>query len=136
MTSSATDKVQVSKSQKAVINAYGVEDAELEYESIPAVKDFTERSKMVFLRCNVPPGWRPLLAWLPWLQKRRRAAEAIVNLSATAVMRRLKGPVSRDDNILSRLLEARDENGQPMGKMELSAEALTLLIGGTDTTSK
>lgn len=61
--------------------------------------------------------------------------EDIATLSVTAVVRRLRSADIRDDNILSQLLEATDENGNRMSRNELSAEALTLLIAGTDTTS-
>jgi len=45
-----------------------------------------------------------------------------------------QGALDRKD-ILSHLQAGRDENGQPMSKDELTMEALTQLIAGSDTTS-
>lgn len=38
-------------------------------------------------------------------------------------------------DLLQRLMEGKDEDGQPLGRQELTAEALTQLIAGSDTTS-
>jgi cytochrome P450 len=37
---------------------------------------------------------------------------------------------------LSKLQQGKDDDGNPMGMQELTAEALTQLIAGSDTTSK
>lgn len=39
-------------------------------------------------------------------------------------------------DLLEKLQAGKDENGNPMGQLELTAEALTQLIAGSDTTSK
>ena len=54
---------------------------------------------------------------------------------AAARKQRLATPTDRAD-LLSKLQEGRDDNGDPMGREELTAEALTQLIAGSDTTSK
>ncbi|EME50316.1 hypothetical protein DOTSEDRAFT_68993 [Dothistroma septosporum NZE10] len=66
---------------------------------------------------------------------------AIANLSGIATARvnqRLaaaeRGEINRVD-LLARLMEGRDENGNKLGRAELTAEALTQLIAGSDTTS-
>ena len=46
------------------------------------------------------------------------------------------GGSSARNDLLRRLQEARDDRGRPMGQAELTAEALTQLIAGSDTTSK
>ena len=63
------------------------------------------------------------------------------NLAGIAVARvnaRLDSPDedkgSRKD-LLARLMEGKDENGNSLGREELTAEALTQLIAGSDTTS-
>ncbi len=38
-------------------------------------------------------------------------------------------------DLLARLMEGKDENGEALGREELTAEALTQLIAGSDTTS-
>jgi benzoate 4-monooxygenase len=39
-------------------------------------------------------------------------------------------------DLLTRLQEGKDDSGQLLGKEELTVEALTQLIAGSDTTSK
>lgn len=61
------------------------------------------------------------------------------NLAGIAVARvrqRLEaGNPDKRVDLLARLMEGRDETGQPLGRDELTAEALTQLIAGSDTTS-
>jgi benzoate 4-monooxygenase len=136
MTASASDTAQVVRSRAAAMESYGLEAAKLEYDTIPAVKTINERSKYAISIATIPHIWRPLIKKLPWYRTKSQAMEAIATLAVTAVARRLTAADIRKDNILSRLLEARDENGERMGKNELSAEAMTLMVAGTDTTSK
>lgn len=56
-------------------------------------------------------------------------------LAIAAVNKRLENPTDRVD-LLTRLQQGKDDNGEPLGKEELTAEALTQLIAGSDTTSK
>lgn len=63
--------------------------------------------------------------------------KAIENLAGIAIARvnaRLEQPSDRVD-LLARLMEGRDETGNKLGREELTAEALTQLIAGSDTTS-
>ncbi|KAK2015018.1 cytochrome P450 [Colletotrichum eremochloae] len=65
--------------------------------------------------------------------------EAVQNLAGMAIARvksRLDNPpdINRLD-LLARLMEGRDDKGEPLGREELTAEALTQLIAGSDTTS-
>lgn len=69
----------------------------------------------------------------------RDGLEAVENLAGIAVARvnaRLEqsGESDRVD-LLARLMEGKDENGNKLGRGELTAEALTQLIAGSDTTS-
>lgn len=65
-------------------------------------------------------------------------------MAIAAVSKRLAEPpeekahrdaVGRTD-LLTKLQEGKDEDGYPMGQKELTAEAMTQLIAGSDTTSK
>lgn len=56
-------------------------------------------------------------------------------MARARVNQRLKTGAGDRKDLLARLQDARDENGQPMGIDELTAEALTQLIAGSDTTS-
>ncbi len=136
MTSSGSDTAQIVRSRKAAIEAYGVEEAKLEYETIPAVKAINERSKFAIAISVLPAWWRPLVKRLPWYHGKGKAMEDIATLAVTAVSRRLTSTEVRSDNILSKLLDATDEAGEKMSRAELSGEALALLLAGTDTTAK
>jgi benzoate 4-monooxygenase len=50
------------------------------------------------------------------------------------VEKRLAQPSDRND-LLSKLQKGKDAEGKLMGRAELTAEALTQLSGGSDTTS-
>lgn len=90
------------------------------------------------------------LGCMPWLKPYAKhlpdpffskGIEAVQNLAGIAIARvnqRLaaaeKGEIDRVD-LLARLMEGKDENGEKLGQAELTAEALTQLIAGSDTTS-
>ncbi|KAJ6633705.1 Benzoate 4-monooxygenase bphA [Pseudolycoriella hygida] len=68
-----------------------------------------------------------------------KGVESIGKLAGIAIAR-VKERLANAQNIdrvdlLARLMEARDENGEKLGREELTAEALTQLIAGSDTTS-
>lgn len=50
-------------------------------------------------------------------------------MARAAVTKRLNDASSDRKDILNRLLEARDENGEPLSFDELVAEAISMLIG-------
>lgn len=58
-----------------------------------------------------------------------------MQIAVAAVEKRLSEPSDRND-LLSKLQKGKDADGNPMGRNELTAEALTQLIAGSDTTSK
>src|SRR5262249_60690069 len=85
------------------------------------------------------------LALLPWFRaelggyspwgRLMRASRAVDGmLFAEIQRRRSEGTAGRTD-ILSMLIEARDENGQPMSDVELRDEMFTLLVAGHETTA-
>jgi len=77
---------------------------------------------------------RPYAKKLPWFAKGSKAVKNLAGIAIAAVDKRLTTPSDRVD-LLARLQEGKDEEGQPMGRSELTAEALTQLIAGSDTTS-
>ncbi|KAJ6789795.1 hypothetical protein PWT90_02345 [Aphanocladium album] len=84
------------------------------------------------------PQLKPYARWLPDPFFRNGLA-AVQNLAGIAIARvksRIENPpdIERKD-LLARLQEGRDEKGEPLGREELTAEALTQLIAGSDTTS-
>lgn len=67
--------------------------------------------------------------------------EAVENLAGIAIARvneRVKPEIMANNtrvDLLARLMEAKDHTGNKLGREELTAEALTQLIAGSDTTS-
>jgi len=82
----------------------------------------------------LPPAWRPYARQLPWFKNGSKAVKNLAGLAVAAVAKRLATPTDRVD-LLSKLQQGRDDDGQPLGRGELTAEALTQLIAGSDTTS-
>ena len=88
------------------------------------------------------PSLKPYAKYLPdrFFRDGLRAVENLAGIAVARVNDRLrnveegKGGEERVD-LLARLMEGRDENGNKLGRAELTAEALTQLIAGSDTTS-
>lgn len=77
---------------------------------------------------GVAPVWlRPYLVKLPWFAERMRAVKTLTGIALARVNDRLEHGSERDD-LLAKLQSATDERGEQMGKMELTAEALTQLV--------
>ncbi|KAG5220772.1 cytochrome P450 monooxygenase [Salix suchowensis] len=130
------DSAPVPKSQKAVMDSYGKDatsDADVQY--IPAVKILNGRGEYSMSMGVLPWYWRPLARKLPWYSKGQKDVQTLAGIAIMAVAKRLATPTDRND-LLSKLQAGKDEDGNPMGRAELTAEALTLLIAGSDTTSK
>ena len=102
---------------------------------IPAVKILNGRGEYSMSMGVLPSWWRPYVAKLPWYAQGGQDVRTLAGIAIMAVAKRLATTTDRVD-LLSKLQESRDGNGNPMGKAELTAEALTLLIAGSDTTSK
>jgi benzoate 4-monooxygenase len=71
----------------------------------------------------------------PFFYKGLAAIENLAGIAIARVQERLANPVPGRVDLLARLIEGRDANGGPMGIKELTAEAQTQLIAGSDTTS-
>ncbi|CAM1500460.1 Fc.00g096220.m01.CDS01 [Cosmosporella sp. VM-42] len=84
------------------------------------------------------PQLKPYAKWLPdpFFSNGLNAVQNLAGIAIARVKGRLENPppVERKD-ILARLMEGRDDKGEPLGREELTAEALTQLIAGSDTTS-
>lgn len=84
------------------------------------------------------PQLKPYAKWLPdpFFSKGLNAVENLAGIAIARVQNRLENPPAIDrKDLLARLMEGRDEKGAPLGREELTAEALTQLIAGSDTTS-
>lgn len=135
MIKAAKDSALVPTDQKAAMNSYGNKDSSVEVVEIPAVRILNGRGEFSMSMGALPPWWRPFVRNLPWFAKGKKAVKTLAGIAIMAVAKRLATPTDRVD-LLSKLQEGRDSEGKPMGREELTAEALTLLIAGSDTTSK
>ena len=105
----------------------------------PAVEVLNRRGE-VSAAIGCMPWLRPYAAYLsdPFFTKGIQAVKDLAGIAIARVKYRLddseKGAVDRKD-LLARLMEGKDESGGPMGRGELTSEALTQLIAGSDTTS-
>ncbi|WPH00050.1 Benzoate 4-monooxygenase [Acrodontium crateriforme] len=86
------------------------------------------------------PAIKPYAKYIPdpFFYKGMQAIQNLAGIATARVNERLaaaeRGEITRVD-LLARLMEGKDENGNKLGKQELTAEALTQLIAGSDTTS-
>lgn len=84
------------------------------------------------------PGLKPYASYLPdpFFYQGLAAVKNLAGIAVARVTQRLesKTDVERVD-LLARLMEGKDETGAKLGRAELTAEALTQLIAGSDTTS-
>jgi benzoate 4-monooxygenase len=136
MLKAAKDAAAVAKSQSDAMATYGKEDAEVDVEYFPAVRILNERGDYSASMGVLPPWVRPLLKkYHPWYRKGGVSVANLAGLAIAAISKRLKSPTDRAD-LLSKLQQGKDDEGNPMGRPELTAEALTQLIAGSDTTSK
>ena len=106
----------------------------------PAVQVINQRGE-VSATLGCLPSLKPYAKYLPD-RFFRDGVEAVANLAGIAVARvneRLQPGAEEEGNervdLLARLMEGKDENGNKLGRAELTAEALTQLIAGSDTTS-
>jgi cytochrome P450 len=83
-------------------------------------------------RMLLPPALRlvPTLGNLRYLQAARRVDDIVYSLIRE---RRASGKVL--DDLLSTLLEARDEDGEPMPNRQVRDEVMTILLAGHETTA-
>lgn len=134
MLHACADSAPVAISHEAAMKNYG-DDAAPEVEHFPAVQVLNSRGEYSASMGVLPPHWRPLAKRIPWFRRGNQAVQRLAGIAVAAVAKRLSAPSDRTD-LLSKLQEGKDDEGKLMGKPELTAEALTQLIAGSDTTSK
>jgi cytochrome P450 len=78
---------------------------------------------------------RDLGPWSPWGRFKRELATADTLIYEEIQRRRLVPDVEGGSDVLSLLLGARDENGEPMSDVELRDELMTMLAAGHETTA-
>jgi benzoate 4-monooxygenase len=135
MIQAARDIAIVPKDQQAMMKSYGREPTADEVITIPAVKILNGRGEFSMSMGSIPPHWRPIARRLPGWRQGQKDVKTLAGIAIAAVSKRLATPTDRND-LLSKLQAGKDSDGKPLGREELTAEALTLLIAGSDTTSK
>lgn len=103
--------------------------------SAPAIEVLNRRGEVSgTLGCF--PQLKPYAKYLPdsFFSKGMQAIENLAGIAIARVSQRLENPSDRRD-LLAYLMSGKDAEGKPLGREELTAEALTQLIAGSDTTS-
>lgn len=105
----------------------------------PAVEVLNRRGE-VSSTIGCLPSLKPYAKYLPdsFFRAGIRAVENLAGIAKARVNARLDAPdeeTGQRNDLLARLVEGKDENGEKLGRQELTAEALTQLIAGSDTTS-
>jgi cytochrome P450 len=110
------------------------EGAELEElrEGIAGLLD--RLSSSITMLGTIPALRRHVWGLSPWARFQKASAEVDAVIFRQIARRRRERDIPRTD-VLSLLLEARDEDGQPMTDIELRDELMTLLAAGHETTA-
>lgn len=108
------------------------------FDDGPRFDEMVRRMKRILELGSWPPLLIPFVQVdlgprSPWGNFRRAVAAGDEYLYAAIEERRRTG--ARGTDVLSLLLDARDEQGQPMSDLELRDELTTLLIAGHETTA-
>ncbi|KAG6849324.1 hypothetical protein H0H93_009416 [Arthromyces matolae] len=127
-------KVPKNQSEAQAMSTYGKDLAAEEVAEVPAVKILNGRGEYSMALGVLPPWWRPFAKMIPWYRRGSEDVKTLAGIAIMAVRQRLMVETDRVD-LLAKLKNAKDSEGKPMGREELTAEALTLLIAGSDTTS-
>ncbi|EJU01598.1 cytochrome P450 monooxygenase pc-bph [Dacryopinax primogenitus] len=109
-------------------------EKKLEIVRVPAVKILNDRGEYSASMGCLPIWIRPYAKKIPWYAKGNQAVKNLAGIAIAAVDKRLATPTDRVD-LLARLQQGKDEQGNLMARSELTAEALAQLIAGSDTTS-
>jgi len=115
---------------------FGMDDGPRLQQLRPVLASFVDmtgsplQSSMLFVKW-LQQDWG---SWSPWGRMKQRQRKIDDLIYAEIEERRLQPDANRTD-ILSLMMAARDENGQPMTNEELRDELMTLLFAGHETTA-
>ena len=128
----STQAITLEIIQRAV---FGIEDGKrLDHVAslLRAVLDpMANRWQMLALML-APSSWGPRS---PWGRFRQRVREADVAIYEEIRARRADPDATERGDVMSLLLQARDEDGEPLSDRELRDELVTLLVAGHETTA-
>jgi cytochrome P450 len=86
---------------------------------------------------QVAHSWRQLFPdWVPFAARRRSKKTAkTIDQAVYAVISKKRAQKERGDDLLSRMLEAQDDDGGHMTDLQLRDEAVTMFVAGHETTA-
>ncbi|PLW11316.1 hypothetical protein PCASD_07350 [Puccinia coronata f. sp. avenae] len=118
----------------------GADIAKVEKEGetlyLPAIRILNERGEFSATQGSLPAGLRPYMKYIDsWFSRGAASVQNLTGIATNQVNVRLSQTGQSRKDLLAQLQTGQDANGNPMGKDELIAEALTQLIAGSDTTS-
>ncbi len=133
---SARDVMQEITLQVILETVFGLHEGDRSEKLKQKISEFSEIFESPFTSAFFLLPWlqKDLGAWSPW-GKFVRDREEIDRLLYQEIAERREQDLSDRTDILSLLMLARDEDGQPMTDKELRDELLTLLIAGHETTA-
>ena len=104
--------------------------------SAPAIEVLNRRGE-VSGTLGCAPFLQPYAKYFPdaFFSQGLRAVEDLAGIAVARVAARLDAPAAPREDLLKKLMEGKDAAGRPLGRDEITAEALTMLIAGSDTTS-
>ncbi|PSF36129.1 cytochrome P450 [Aphanothece hegewaldii CCALA 016] len=132
----ARDEMQSISLQVIIETVFGLHKGEryLELKNLlSSMLDIFRMSSMAAI-LFFPSLQKDFGAWSPW-GKFMRTQQKVDSLLYAEIAERQKNPDPNRTDILSLLMSARDEAGQPMSNKELRDELITLLFAGHETTA-
>ncbi|KAI0312016.1 cytochrome P450 [Amylostereum chailletii] len=133
MVKAGKDVVAVAASNEKTMGSYGKDAAPTATVDLPAIRLLRGRSDFNTVIGVIPIHWRPFIVrFVPWFSRGHKCVASLAGIAAISVSKRLADPESRPD-FLTRLLQGKDDEGNPLCAEELTAESMTLLTGGSDT---
>jgi cytochrome P450 len=86
---------------------------------------------------QIAHSWRQLFPeWVPFAARRRtRKTAKTIDRAVFEVIKKKRDKKERGDDLLSRMLEAQDDEGGTMTDLQLRDEAVTMFVAGHETTA-
>ncbi|PCH44204.1 cytochrome P450 [Wolfiporia cocos MD-104 SS10] len=103
-----------------------------EMEELPVTEIIGQRGELITMLGWLPKYVRPIILMMPGFRSNLQAIPKVAGSAVTAVAKRMNDLDAHAD-MLNRLLDARDENGEPMSPEELSSEASLIIVAGAIT---
>ncbi|KAK0493477.1 cytochrome P450 monooxygenase [Armillaria luteobubalina] len=134
MVKAGKDIAQVPQDPLAVMGSYGQVGSKYATREISAIETLSGGALTTTTLGVVPEWGRLVFKHIPLFRQGEEDFGALLGMVVSAVSKRLEVPTDRND-VLGKLLAGKDEQGNPIGREELSTESFSLLVGGSDTTS-